>query len=202
MSAPSFTVSDFKRALKALLPRGRVWPSEEGTIQDQLVSGLAVGQVRITSRANNLLKDAFPATALELLTDWEKTLALPDSDLPAPETLQARHAFVVAKFIGLGGQSVSYYKRYAKRLGYEIEVRQYTPFRAGQSCAGDPVCSQEWAHRWDIITNLNTKTLFRAGLSCAGEPLAYWNDEVLEKALEKVKPAHTVLRFFYIEEEE
>lgn len=199
MSSYNYSAEDFKSSLKMLLPRGLAWSAFVGGIQDLVLSVYARAYEKINNRANQLLHDAFPANTVELLPEWEKTLALPDPDLPVLDTLQERQAMVVAKFIGLGGQSAAYYKRYAALFGYDIKVINYGPFRAGYNKAGDPLLGEEWAHIWSVTAKKNTTTYFRAGLSRAGEPLAKWNDLLLECLMRKVKPSHTKLIFNYTE---
>lgn len=90
MAAPFFSSADYLAALQALLPRGRVWPRESDATQTKALSGLAGVYERQNARSNNLLSDAFPITAYELLPEWESTLALPDPILGRDTTIQGR----------------------------------------------------------------------------------------------------------------
>ncbi|NUB17341.1 DUF2313 domain-containing protein [Azospirillum brasilense] len=75
----TFTRADFRSAAQALLPRGRVWPRESGTVQGQVLDGLAASYERQTADAAALLVDAFPASTTQLLPEWEASLGLPDA---------------------------------------------------------------------------------------------------------------------------
>jgi uncharacterized protein YmfQ (DUF2313 family) len=198
MSAPFYTAADFLAALQTLMPRGRVWPREGDAGMTQALSGLSPVYERHTNRANQLLVDAFPLTTYELLPEWESALGLPDPCAGVGPTLQVRRAQVVARFAGQGGQSVPYIIQYAKNLGYDIEITQYKPARAGMLRAGDPCCGEEWAFAWRVNTPLNTSHDFRAGQSSAGEPLSTIGNTVLECELEAIAPAHTTVFFEYI----
>jgi uncharacterized protein YmfQ (DUF2313 family) len=197
MAAPNYQASDFLSVIHCLMPRGLAWPKSATAIQSQVMSGLAPTWQRHTEQNNNLLIDAFPATSVQLLAEWESALGLPDPCAGEAPTLQGRQAQVVARFAGSGGQSVPYFTQYAATLGYTVTVTEFTPFRMGQQRMGDPLGGPEWAFTWDINAPLNTLTSFRMGLSAMGEPLESWGNAVLQCELTEVKPAHTILNFAY-----
>jgi uncharacterized protein YmfQ (DUF2313 family) len=180
------------------MPRGRVWPRDGDTVQSQLLAALTQVYERQNLRANQLLVDAFPVSALELLTEWESTLGLPDPCAGEAPTIAARRAQVVARIMAQGGQSAAYFIAFALALGYTITITQFAPARVGMLRAGMPVCGPDWAHAWQVNSQLNTVQRAQAGVLCAGEPLAYWSNSVLECELNAVKPAHTTLIFAYI----
>ena len=198
MLAPNLTADDFARALLALLPRGRVWPKEPDAIQAATALGLSGVYAWQTSRANNLLIDAFPATTSELLPEWELTLGLPDPCTGANPSMQQRRAQVVARLTSSGGQSAQFFIDFAAALGYTISVTNYAPFRAGQSRCGQQLGNQDWFFTWSVDAPENTVTHFAAGQSAAGDPLSTWGNDVLECELETLKPAHTILQFHYL----
>lgn len=197
MPAPNYSAADYLSAMQALMPRGRVWPKEPDATMTQVLTGLVQVYARNNARANHLLVDAFPATAVELLPEWEATLGLPDPCAGVAPTIQARQAQVVARFAGSGGQSQAYFIGYAANLGYTVTITQFTPFRVGQQRMGNQLGLQDWAFTWQINSALNTITYFRTGLSGAGEPLASWGNAVLQCELAEIKPAHTYLNFAY-----
>lgn len=197
MPAPSYSASDYLAALQALLPKGRVWPREIDATQTQVLAGLTPVYEKNNARANDLIAEAFPATAYELLPEWEASLGLPDPVIGEVPMLQNRRAQAVAKFIGDGGQSAAYMIAVAKALGYEVTVTNYAPFRCGQQACGAQLGGEDWAHTWSINAALNTLTSFRAGQSTAGEPLQSWGNKILETMLRRIAPAHTILKFHY-----
>ncbi|MGF6549301.1 YmfQ family protein [Paraburkholderia youngii] len=197
MAAPNYQASDFAAAIHALMPRGLVWPRDPTAVQAQVINGLAPTWVRHTQANNQLLVDAFPATAVELLPEWESTLGLPDPCAGSSPTLQGRQQQVVARLTNSGGQSVPYFIEYARTLGYTVSVAEYTPFRMGQQAMGDQLGGPDWAYTWSINAPLASLTSFRMGQSAMGEPLESWNNAVLECELSEIKPAHTVLLFTY-----
>jgi uncharacterized protein YmfQ (DUF2313 family) len=195
MPAPNYSAQDFTDVILALLPRGLIWPRDPNSVEVQAVSCLAPTFARHTLSDNNLLIDAFPATAVQLLTEWEETLGLPDPCAGESPTLQQRQAQVVARLTNSGGQSVPYFVGYAKTLGFSVTVSEFAPFRAGQSRVGQPTGTQDWFFTWRINAPLNTVTYFEAGQSTAGQALESWGNAVLECELMAIKPAHTYLNF-------
>lgn len=197
MAAPNYQSSDFLSALQALMPRGLVWPRDPTSVMAQVMAGLAPTWARHTERNNNLLVDAFPATAVELLPEWESALGLPDPCAGVAPTVSARQAQVVARFAGSGGQSAAYYIAYAAILGYTITITEFAPARAGQLRAGQPLNGAAWAFAWRINAPLNTVVKAKVGSARAGDPLASWGNAVLQCELSEIAPAHTILIFAY-----
>ncbi|POR52747.1 uncharacterized protein YmfQ (DUF2313 family) [Paraburkholderia eburnea] len=179
------------------MPRGRVWPKDPDAVQTQALQGHATPFQKHNDRANYLLVDAFPATTNELLPEWEATLGLPDPCAGTQPSLATRQAQVLARFAGVGGQSMSYFIGYAAKLGYTVSIRQHQPFRMGQSRMGDALGGSEWAFVWDIVAPASTVTRFTMGQSAMGDPLASWGNAVLECEIGAYAPAHTLVRFIY-----
>jgi uncharacterized protein YmfQ (DUF2313 family) len=196
-NAPAFQATDFLAALQALMPRGKVWPKDSDAVQTQALAGLATSFKQHNDRANYLLVDAFPATTEELLPEWEETLGLPDPCAGVQPSIATRQAQVLARFTATGGQSLAYFISYAAKLGYTITIRQYQPFRMGQSRMGDQLGGSEWAFVWDVDAPLNTITRFAMGQSAMGDPLASWGNVVLQCELGRYAPAHTLVRFTF-----
>jgi len=197
MAKPTFSDADYTRALANLLPPGRAWSREPDSVQMQALSCYAQTFRRNSDSAVALLSDSFPASAINLLPEWEATLGLPDPCAGVSPTLQARRAQVVARFASTGGQSSSDFVTYAAGLGYAITVKQYSPFRVGQNAMGQQLGGLDWLYTWAVETQLNTITKFRAGSAQMGEPLASWGNAVLECELRDIAPAHSILQFHY-----
>jgi uncharacterized protein YmfQ (DUF2313 family) len=179
---PQFSPEDYQAAFQALMPRGRVWPNDPGSVQSMVALGLSTTFARSNAAAAGLIVDAFPATAVNLLPEWEETLGLPDPCAGPSPTLQVRQAHVVAKFISTGGQSVSYFIALAASLGYPITITEFT---------GDQ------AHHWQVNAPTVSEFYFRAGGASAGEPLIIGGNAVLECVFNELKPAHTTVSFQY-----
>ncbi len=197
MGAPVYTADDYQRALWNLMPRGRAWNKEPGSVQSQVLLGLSQAFARLNDRSNNLIADSFPLETYELLPEWEESVGLPDSCAGLGATVQARRATMLAKFINTGGQSVQAMTDFANLLGFTISITEYAPFRVGQQRTGAPLNGQDWAFTWAINSPTNTLFSFRTGESAVGEPLSSWSNAALICSMEKISPAHTVLQFIY-----
>ena len=188
-----YSAQDFARALLALLPSGRVWPKDLESTQGLFMQALAQVYVRQTARSRNLVVDAFPATTVELLPEWENT---PDPCAGPSPTLGQRIAQVVARLTDSGGQSVAYFVELARRLGYDITVTQYAPSRFGRRF-GSLFGGEAWAHAWRVNAPQFTRRGITFGRSAFGEPFSTWGNTVLLCELQAAAPAHTILNFSY-----
>ena len=196
--AGNFTAGQYAQALRSLMPRGRAWShNDDGSGQAQTLDGLAQIYSQNDADAVALLADAFPATTVNLLPEWEASLGLPDPCVGQLGTIQARQAMVVSRLTNTGGQSVPYYTAFAAALGLSISVKEYTPFRMGAQRMGCQLGGHGWAHAWTVEANLVAPVPFRMGQSYMGEALMSWTTNVLECEFGKLKPAHTVLTFDY-----
>jgi uncharacterized protein YmfQ (DUF2313 family) len=193
MTAPVYTAADFLQALQSLLPRGAVWPRDPDAVQTQTLRGLVQTNVRLNARANNLVAESNPATTLELLSEWESTLGLPDPVIGLLPTIQARRGVVVSKFANYGGQSAAYFINQAALMGYAVTINNNAPFRVGQSYIGQPLGSPDWFFTWTMNIPTITMYSFRTGQSSVGEPLNYWNSLPIGVEISEIKPAHTIL---------
>jgi len=152
---------------------------------------------RGSAAAINLLSSAFPATATDLITEWQETLGLPDPCAGEAATITQQRQQIVARLTDSGGQSAPYFVQLAAALGYTVTVTNDAPFRCGQSRAGHHVGDQNWFFAWAVHAPAFTTIRFVAGQSTAGEPLVTFGNAVLECELSARQPAQTVLKFLY-----
>lgn len=189
--------------LQALLPPGAAWTREREAQLTQLLRALAEELARVDTRVADLLREADPRTAFELLTDWEELVGLPDPCAPIAATVQERRTAVHAKLVASGGQNRQYYIDIAAALGVEIGITEFFPFRVGYSAVGDPLASDDaWRHTWQVDAPETVIKHFAVGKSAAGEPLRSWGNALLECAIGRRKPAHTEVLFAYYKEVE
>ncbi|MCP1376054.1 YmfQ family protein [Dyella lutea] len=198
MSAPVFSVDDFHGALRALMPRGRVWNKDPDSVQDRTIGCFAPSYQRNSLAALNLVADAFPATALDLVPEWQATLGLPDPCAGNAPTLIQQRQQIVARLTDSGGQSAPYFIGLAAQLGYTVTITNDAPFRCGQSRCGQHLGDQDWFFFWTVTAPSYTTTPFLAGQSTAGDPLGSTGNAVLQCELQERQPAHTILQFSYV----
>jgi uncharacterized protein YmfQ (DUF2313 family) len=175
VTAPAFSIADFTAAIQALMPRGRAWPRGPSATQTKVAQALAAIYQRGTARANYLLADAFPATAVELLPEWIAALGVPGPYGTLSGTTAGQQAQVVAAMTALGGQSKAYFIALAAAMGIAITITESRPWRVNDPinlpCRGDA-----WAFYWHIT--------YAGGANAA-----------LEALIKLRAPAHTIVAF-------
>jgi uncharacterized protein YmfQ (DUF2313 family) len=155
---------------------------------------------RVDVRALQLTADWIPSNAIELLPDWERALALPDNCFPdQSQSLGQRQAAAVEKFTRLGLQTPAYFVSLAASIGYTVTIEEYFPFSAGSGVAGGSVVNESWAYTWKVSVQGTQQeiTYFEVGRSAVGEALRMWGNSLIECAINRQKPAHTVAIFSY-----
>jgi len=193
---------DYLAQLMALAPVGTAMPQDLGSVWVRLLRALADGMADVDARADNLLDEADPRTALEMLSDYERVCGLPDGCTGAATTLQERRSRVVSVWTARGGQSRAYFQRLAEGLGYAVTIDEFRPFITGLSRCGDTLNGAPTIrHTWRMRVHGPRVTFFRAGASACGDKLgAIATAEDLECILSRLAPAHTTLIFAYEEE--
>lgn len=189
-----YSAADFTNAMLALLPRGAAWPREPDSVPAQVLGALAPTYARQAARSFNLLADAFPTTAFELLPEWEATVGLPDPCTPLNPSLAQRVAAVAAKVASGGGQSTAYFTAVAAAMGMEITVSTFMPFSADQDC-DQPDYDPSWIYAWQVATPAVATHYFDADASVADDPLETFDGPQLQCRLQQIAPAHTTLIF-------
>src|SRR6516162_748261 len=141
----NYSAQDYLGQFQRLLPRGRVWHRGLDLVQDFYLLTLMPTWARLQVALNSLIAEIFPCSTRQLLPEWEATLGLPDPCIGTLGNLQMQQQLVCVKFVARGGQSKAYFIDLAAKLGYEISITEFAPFRAGINRAGDPVYGDGWA---------------------------------------------------------
>ena len=189
------TSEDYADHLNQLLPLGEAWPRDPDSVLGRVLLGLAGVLARAHNRALDLVEEADPRTAVEMLPDWERICGLPDDCGEPPVTLIQRRQTVVSRLTSRGGQSRAYFIAVAAELGFQITITEFSPFRAGDPCES-PVCDEAWIYVWQVNAPSETIVEFAAG-SGANEPLRAWGNQTLECEIGWRKPGHTEVLFTY-----
>ena len=147
------------------------------------------------ARVDDLLKEAFPDGAYELLCCWERICGITPG---ADDTLQMRRDTVIRKLRELGRLDLKYFFDVAAAMGCTITVEELHPFMAGLSYAGDTLYVEESIFVWRVKISGQALYYFIAGQSVAGERLLWWPAQTaLENMLNELKPAHSYIIFDY-----
>lgn len=157
-SEPEQTLIDrYRAALIKLLPPGDGLAKWAASNVYNLVEGASIELARVHDRVLNLLEEADPSTADELLGEWETLVGLPD-ECAAADTPEDRRALVVARLRGIGGHAPDDYQAVAEALlGTDLvslDYERYFPFTAGSE-AGDALTNDEWAHVVEVLVETN-----------------------------------------------
>jgi uncharacterized protein YmfQ (DUF2313 family) len=192
----ALSTQDYLQQLRGLLPKGPAWSRDPTSLLSRILTALAEELSRIDVRIENLIDEADPRTTLELTSDWEALCGLPDGCTGPLSGLAARRAAVVGRLTTIGGQSAAYYVALAQSLGYEITVTEEDVHTCMSDCM-EPVNSEEWRFVWNVnVAEAETPRV----LTCMDEcttPLRVWGNELLECTINRLKPAHTFVRFIY-----
>lgn len=178
MPAPAYSVADYTAAIQALLPRGRVWPRDPDATLTQVAAALAAIYQRSNARANYLLVDAFPATAVELLPEWESTLGVPGPYGVLAGTVAGQQTQVVAALKAVGSQSRAYFIGLIASFGRTATITDYTRYTVRRP-VNAPIYGDNWAHSW-LVT-----------ITGSSYPQ-------LEALVTLYAPAHTIVAFNYV----
>lgn len=187
--------------IKNLLPTGIAWNYDEGSNTDLLIKSLEQELERSEHAGVDIFYNVLPDTTTSLLEDWERVCGLPESCTQFVEfNFEERRNNVVAKLNETGGQSRAYYLNIADKLGYEdAEIIEYEPTRIGDDIT-NALYDESWVFVWDLVNGGVKITEAAIGISAIGDPLRRWGNEALECSISKNAPAHTLVRFIYLEE--
>ena len=193
------TSQDYLAGLQGLLPKGKAWPRGAEATLTKLLAAWAQELARVDGRGDDLVNEADPAKAFEMLPDWERVCGLPDACSDYEDTLAQRRESVAAKLAAWGGQSPAHFVALAAAHGYSVCLEECRPFTTMSAC-DQPIYDNDWAHTWRVRAPAETVRYFTTQSTCA-EPLAYWGNQKLECVLRQAAPAHTILLFAYGPEE-
>lgn len=155
---------------------------------------------RLQQRAEEVLNVIDPKTSQSMLADWERVCGI-KTNLAKPYAERVKR--VIIQLNAIGGLSIPYFIRIAKSIGYEIEIKEFSPLRNDLPDAGDvPIQNSPrdrlgFMWRVTVLNGDDNISRFRAGQSCAGERLTDFGDRIVEEFFNDLKPAHTYCYFAY-----
>lgn len=194
-----YSTEDYASALGKLLPSGKAWQNGRDTVRGQVLLGLAKSFSASDTAALSLLRNAFPATAGSLLTDWEQALGLPDNcSIGEMTTIALRRTAVVTKLTSSGSLSITSLINALARSGYTITVTEFRRARCGLSACGDALNGDDWPLVLQV--NVPETTIFRAkcGQARCGDPLRTWGNKTMECILKRLVAPDIILRINYV----
>lgn len=194
------TESGWLTALQALLPPGRAFTREPGSILTKVLSAVAASLLTAQLVFEDLLDQADPRRANGMLPDWERLLALPDSCTPVGQQLVDRQRLAYQRLVELGGQSRAYFMELAELLGETgVTISEFgrSGFTVASNC-NSGLFSQADRHVWRV--NIPRPAFNARLMTCNSDcdsALQEYTPSVIECAFKRRKPAHTTVIFAY-----
>lgn len=173
------TADSYLKLLKSLLPRGKAWSRDSGTMP-QLLLGMAQEMSRMDTVIDSLIQERDTRYTDALLDEHELDL-FGAADITGA-TDAVRQAVLNAKIRETGGQVKQYFINMAAGFGCVITITEFRPAWCGVVVCGDPCGDQEVLFYWKVNVQYDRDT--------ASETL-----DALQAKLELLKPAHTVMIF-------
>ena len=136
-----------------------------------------------------------------MLADWERICGI-KTDLS--KSYQERVKRVIVQLNAVGGLSIPYFTRIAESIGYQIQIKEFSPLQNDLPNPGDlvqfrnePRESLIYMWRVTVLNGDDNIVYFRAGSSFAGDHLVEFGDPIIEEFFRDLKPAHTYCYFAY-----
>lgn len=156
---------------------------------------------RLQQSAEEVLAAIEPATSNQMLSDWERICWI-KTDLS--KSYQERVKRVIVQLNAVGGLSIPYFTRIAESIGYQIQIKEFSPLQNDLPNPGDlvqfrnePRESLIYMWRVTVLNGDDNIVYFRAGSSFAGDHLVEFGDPIIEEFFKDLKPAHTYCYFAY-----
>lgn len=120
------SVEQWSNALLQQMPRGRAWPRDPDAHLPKYVHGFAKRLADLELSADDLLREMRPETTVQLLTEWEDYLGLPECE-STNQSFERRRAAVVEKYHRKGGLQTWQIELIASALGFTVKVSEQWP---------------------------------------------------------------------------
>lgn len=191
------TAADYAEHLKALLPPGVAYQFETDGVLAGLLLAMADELARVHVMGSDFIEESDPRTTSAMFTDWEYDYGLPDLCNNEIPSMVERRQLLLAKRLGVGGQSPQFFIDLAARFGYTVTITEFSPFRVDESSVDDALYGDDWCFTWQVNAPVDVITEFAVGESAVGDALREWGDERLECFIGRAAPAHTTVLFAY-----
>ncbi|MBR0653306.1 DUF2313 domain-containing protein [Roseomonas terrae] len=174
-------------------PQGDAWPREPGTALHRLAQLFGGELAHVDQRVLDMVTEADPRRAAELLEEWEAELGLPDECSAGVTLLEARRAAVVARLTELRSPTPAAFVSLAATLGVDASIIEHRAHTTEHDTEG-AITDEPWAYVWDMLA----PEILRLELTTEDDtetPLEVWPVGAHECAVRRMAPAHTLVRF-------
>ncbi len=184
---PGRSTSEYLQLLQSLLPRGRAWTRDLGSVLSQFLFAVAQELARLELSILSIVDQADPRYASDLLPNHEYDLGLPDECSKAVDTISERRRQAHTKLIALGGAHKQYFVDLAAALGYTTTIQEY------------PSAGLTSIFHWQMIIQYSDEAYLQwaeCGAAISGDPISRLVlSDVLDCFIKRYKPAHTHVYF-------
>lgn len=183
--------------LLSLLPPGRAWLRSAAANLVKTLRPLAAAIARLEAVVATLRTEINPATANDMLADFEQVLGPDPCGLDdASGAIGVRRLQAWRRWTRKGGASVAYFVALAAAYGVTITVETCWPTEAGDECGAELVNSPEqfvWVVNLPLIWVIDAE----CGATVCGDYLGELGLSPVECLIRRYKPAHTTVVFSY-----
>lgn len=127
------SVDDWLYALQQVMPRGKAWPRERSADLTRLLRALAQRLNRAEADGDALQPEMRPESTLQLISDWEGYLGLPECAMTGI-TFDDRRRSIVEKYHRKGGLAPWQIEAVAAALGFTVKVKVILPHHCMRNC--------------------------------------------------------------------
>lgn len=191
------SAEQYAQQLANLLPPGIALAAEPGSEMAELLARLGKFLAAAHNRGEQLLAEASPWHTLELLPEWETSLALPDSCSVAVPTLAERRASLEAKLTDAGGARIGRFVQIARALGYEGVTTSRFPVHTCESHCELPLYEEAWRFAWGLNIPGEVRITERTCEDSCEDPLRTWGNAELECVMARECPQPSILLITY-----
>ena len=189
---PSFQVTPeaIARVLLSLQPPGDALPREFGTAWADRRLAMAEELTRAFNRILASFDEFNPASAQELLPEWETSVGFPGC-VPIDDTQDLRRSAVLSKFKRPRSPTASFITEICEDFGFVVTVNDIGP----PAVCGEAVCGEEFAgpsmdfffeaHSEEFVT-----TDAVCGAAVCGDPMGSIAGVVLQCLINELKALH------------
>lgn len=194
------TKPQFLSILQKFLPEGAAWPRALDSVLAKLLSSFAYLFSLIDLRLRDLLAELNPATADQLLSDWEAFVGACDACCTSVAgTVAERRARVVARLNEQGSLSRAYFLQLAADLGYaDTTITECEPLTCDMDCDSYVMEGDLWRYVWMVnLPHQGNNYTYATADSLCDELIDSYVFGALECVFMRLKPAHTYVIFTY-----
>lgn len=200
--------NDYKKLYQDLMPSGPAWSRDQKAVVSDLGDAAAAFFFYLHQRVEKAGREMFPDSCNETLVDWEEMLELPEpcehGNHAENQTVQERIDAVIAKINRNISPTKENFAKLAEFLGYKVSIVTTPPSVCGIARCGEYLGGAEEAnYYWITIVDGARIAYARCGTAACGERLCRitWAED-LECLLNRIKPAHTLIKLSYAQQKE